>query len=282
MSPAMTIETQQDSQTFTEIRRAVEAAENAGDAEYLANLFAEDAVLMVPDFSVQEGKAACADFIRGVLPTLLAAFDRRVAYTSAEVRVLGDVALDRGSFVFAVQPRAGGVTERVTGKYLWLYQREPDGAWKWSRMIVSRDESEDLSKTDRRPGSSPFAAGLALPFAIFLAIAEVVRNWGDWGFWPFWVVDYIAVGLLLTGWRASRRRGARAPVLVAGAWGFTCAMFYMSFFLHLTQIAMPNGGPIAHSTLTLISGLLFGVSVIGFVGSLRNLGTSVASTDDLR
>jgi len=140
----------------------------------------------------------------------------------------------------------------------------------------------ETQQDSRRPGSSPFAAGLALPFAIFLAIAEVVRNWGDWGFWPFWVVDYIAVGLLLTGWRASRRRGARAPVLVAGAWGFTCAMFYMSFFLHLTQIAMPNGGPIAHSTLTLISGLLFGVSVIGFVGSLLNLSTSVASTDALR
>jgi len=278
----MTIETQQDSQTFTEIRRAVEAAENAEDAEYLASLFAEDAVLMVPDFPVQEGKAACADFIRGVLPTVLAAFDRRVAYTSAEVRVLGDVALDRGSFVFTVHPKAGGITDRVTGKYLWLYQREPGGAWKWSRMIMSRDEPQDLSETDRRPGSSPFAARLALPFALFLAIAEVVRNWGEWGFWPFWVVDYIAVALLLTGWRASRRGGARAPALVAGAWGFTCAMFYMSFFLHLTQIAMPDQGAIAQSTLTSISGLLFGVTVIGFVASLRNLGPSATSTDACR
>lgn len=34
---------------------------------------------------------------------------------------------------------------------------------------------------------------LALPFALFLGIAEVVRNWGDWGFWPFWVVDYVTV-----------------------------------------------------------------------------------------
>jgi hypothetical protein len=74
---------------------------------------------------------------------------------------------------------------------------------------------------------------MALPFALFLGVAEVVRNWGDWGFWPFWVVDYIAVALLIWGWRARRSRHARSASLLAGAWGFTCAMFYMAFFEHL-------------------------------------------------
>jgi hypothetical protein len=99
-----------------------------------------------------------------------------------------------------------------------------------------------------------------MPFAIFLAIAEVVRNWGGWGFWPFWEVDYIAVALLLIAWYTSTRGRARAPVVLAGAWGFTCAMFYMSFFLHPAETGASDTGPIAHHTVTLIVGLLFAVT----------------------
>jgi len=43
-------------------------------------------------------------------------------------------------------------------------------------------------------------------FAVFLGIAEVVRNWGDWSLWPFWLVDYICVGLLVWGWFAVKNR----------------------------------------------------------------------------
>ena len=32
---------------------------------------------------------------------------------------------------------------------------------------------------------------MALPFAVFLGVAEVVVNWGHWGFWPYWVVDLV-------------------------------------------------------------------------------------------
>jgi ketosteroid isomerase-like protein len=264
----MTTATRHDTETLTDIRRAAEAAENAGDAEFIAGLFAEDAVLMVPDFPIQDGGAACAEFIRGLLPGLLSAFDRRVAYTSAEVIVLGETALDRGSFTFTVRPKGGGATERVTGKYLWMYTRSATDAWKWSRVIMSRDEREDLTGSERPSASTRLSANLALPFAIFLALAEIVRNWGAWGFWPFWLVDYIAVALLLTAWQAWRRGRDNAPVLLAGAWGFTCAMFYMSFFLHLAQINTPDRGPITHPTLTWIIGLLFAATVVGLVGSL--------------
>ena len=110
---------------------------------------------------------------------------------------------------------------------------------------------------------------MALPFALFLGVAEVVRNWGDWGFWPFWVVDYIAVALLIWGWRAAGSRPASNVGVLAGAWGFTCAMFYMSFFGHLENLASPDHGPIEQRSLTLIIGILFGITVLGFVSSLK-------------
>jgi hypothetical protein len=53
-----------------------------------------------------------------------------------------------------------------------------------------------------------WSARLAIGFAVFLALAEIRRNWGDWGYAPFWIVDYIAVALLLYGGLRTVRRGA--------------------------------------------------------------------------
>jgi hypothetical protein len=112
------------------------------------------------------------------------------------------------------------------------------------------------------------AVDMAFFFAVFLAIAEVVRNWGDWGFWPFWVVDYIAVALLLIGWRASQSAKPWASAFLAGGWGFTCAMFYMSFFSHLEIIEQPDHGPIEQRPLTLIIGVLFAMTIVGFASAI--------------
>ena len=123
-----------------------------------------------------------------------------------------------------------------------------------------------------------FAAWLALAFALFLAVAEVMRNSGVVQWWPFWVVDYVAVGLLLWGaaavlWTPSANRGG--AVLTAG-WGFAAAMFWMSFFGHVDEI-MRSGVQIditnAQSAvdepwLTVIIGVLFGITVLGLVTSL--------------
>ena len=148
----MNADTTGDIAALNVLRHRIEAAENAGHPEVISGLFADDAVVMVPDFEVQEGKSACSSFIRSLLPDLLAAFERRVAYTSGEVRVLSDAAFDRGTFIFTVRSKHGGRIERVTGKYLWLYERDPAGAWKWARVIMSRDEETDESESRSRSG----------------------------------------------------------------------------------------------------------------------------------
>ncbi|MGH7949047.1 MAG: hypothetical protein ACREQF_07485 [Candidatus Binataceae bacterium] len=114
------------------------------------------------------------------------------------------------------------------------------------------------------------SARVAIGFGVFLAVAEVVRNWGDWGFWPFWVVDYIAAALLIWGGtrvlRPGERRGAVA--VLSGAWGFTCAMFYMSFFSHVATLGEADRGPVEHTRLALIIGIMFAITVAGFVTSI--------------
>ena len=230
--------------------------------------------MMVPDFPVQNGRDACVGFLGELLPGLVEVFERRIVYSGSEIRVLGDMAFDRGEFAFTIRPRSGGVESRVTGKYFWLYSRAADGGWRLSRAVVSRDDPDEPQPVGWRVSAGRIAFHLAAPFAVFLGIAEVVRNWGDWGFWPFWVVDYIAVGLLLVAWRAVRRERADASRWVAGAWGFTCAMFYMSFFSHIASLDRPDHGPIEHTTLTAIIGVLFGVTVVAFACSLVGMRAS--------
>jgi ketosteroid isomerase-like protein len=83
-----------DLRTLSEVRDRLTAAENAGDSEPICAAMGDDIVLMVPSAPVQEGKAACAAFLRELLPRLAQEFDRQITYTSTEVRVLGDVAFD--------------------------------------------------------------------------------------------------------------------------------------------------------------------------------------------
>jgi hypothetical protein len=123
------------------------------------------------------------------------------------------------------------------------------------------------------------SARLAIAFGAFLAVAEVVRNWGDWQPWPWWVVDYIAVALLLFGGRAALpSRPHPTPAPLCGAWGFTCAMFYMSFFSHLETLDQKGTGPIDAGPLTATIGVLFAITILGLglsiVGSLRGKGAA--------
>ncbi len=114
-----------------------------------------------------------------------------------------------------------------------------------------------------------FSARLAIGFGLFLAVAEVARNWGDWGYWAWWVVDYIAVGLLLYGGLRTLRSGARAGLpALSGGWGFACAMFYGSFFSHIQHITEPDHGPFEQVPLTITIGVLFLLTILGLALSL--------------
>lgn len=132
-----------DARRIEELLRRIAAGENSGNARDIVDLLADDAVLMAPNYPVQEGKTACAAFVTSVITDLFAHFDRRIRCVSAEVQVFGDHALDRGSYSLTVAPRSGGAVSRATGRYLFLYSRSADDAWQLARAIVNQDTPDE-------------------------------------------------------------------------------------------------------------------------------------------
>lgn len=115
------------------------------------------------------------------------------------------------------------------------------------------------------------SAFLAIAFGVFLAIAEIVRNWGNWQPWPFWLVDFIAAGALLWGGRRTLKQGSSR--LLSAAWGFTAGIFWMSFFSHAETLnngaeKIYAGGAVNESLLTLIIGAMLLLAIAGLVMSL--------------
>lgn len=108
------------------------------------------------------------------------------------------------------------------------------------------------------------AIRLAVAFGLFLAVAETARNWGNWQWWPFWLVDYLAVALLLAGARLASRGAPGGTAMLAGAWGFTTAMFYSSFWSHIERAGQPADGNLAQEPLTVVIGALWVITIAGF------------------
>jgi uncharacterized protein (TIGR02246 family) len=118
--------------TADEAARAIRAM----DREFVANVkakdaarlvdsfYAEDARVLPPDHAPVSGKAAIREFWQGVLASGVTG----VELDTAHVEVSGDLAYGVGAFVIRREPASGSAESR--GKYVVVYRRGRDGAWK--------------------------------------------------------------------------------------------------------------------------------------------------------
>jgi uncharacterized protein (TIGR02246 family) len=124
-------------------RRAIEAAvqryvdaSNHGDADALASLYADDAVLLPPDHEPVRGRAAIGDFWRQ-------GTDEGLEVTTLTVEVDGDL----GYLVGRYHLPATDEEPADSGKYVMCLKRQRDGAWKltadiWNRSGEAEDEGD--------------------------------------------------------------------------------------------------------------------------------------------
>lgn len=116
---------------FALMNEAYAAATNAGDAEALGMLYAVDAVSMPPNAPSLVGRAAIiADAAEN-----FAAMTANLNSSSEGHYLMGDMAIDWGTYLFAGTPKDSDITFEQEGKYVAIWKLQPDGSWQIVRDI---------------------------------------------------------------------------------------------------------------------------------------------------
>ena len=113
------------------VQRYVEAS-NRGDAEGLAALYADDAVLLPPDHEPVRGRSAIGDFWRQ-------GTDEGLEVTTLTLEVDGNL----GYLVGRYRLPATDEEPPDSGKYVMCLKRQRDGAWKLTADIWNRSGDEE-------------------------------------------------------------------------------------------------------------------------------------------
>jgi uncharacterized protein (TIGR02246 family) len=104
---------------------------NAKDFKGAAALYAEDAILLLPNQAAVQGRAA----IQAALETSPASnFQLQIL----EIEGRGDLAYERGTYSETVTP-TGAAPIEDRGKYLTIWRKQADGSWKMLRDIWNSD-----------------------------------------------------------------------------------------------------------------------------------------------
>jgi uncharacterized protein (TIGR02246 family) len=135
--PAAVRETGARGAIETAMRRYVEAS-NQGDAEALASLYADDAVLLPPDHEPVRGRAAIGDFWRQ-------GTDEGLEVTTVTVEVDGNL----GYLVGRYHLPATDEEPADSGKYVMCLKRQRDGTWKLTADIWNRSGEEQGAEEAR-------------------------------------------------------------------------------------------------------------------------------------
>jgi len=135
-------------------------AATKGDVAALVGQFADDAVRLFPNTPMIIGKEA----IGRPLEETAARYRQEEVDVAEDVRVVGDLAYARGTYVYKATPKVPG--EAVIddkGKWVTVYRRQSDGSWK---III------DIPNSDL-----PAVQTLAPSTSDELALLQLERGW---------------------------------------------------------------------------------------------------------
>ena len=123
------------------VRRYVTAS-NQGDAEALADLYAEDAMLLPPDHVPVRGREAIGDYWRR-------GTDQGLEVTTLAVEVDGELGYLVGRYTLPATEEEPA----DSGKYVMCLKRQRDGSWKLTADIWN--QSGNAEEEDAAPAPAP-------------------------------------------------------------------------------------------------------------------------------
>lgn len=115
------------------VLRRYEAALNAADSAAAVEVYGDDAVFMAQHRAPAKGLSA----IRQAYDEIFAAIRLQVAFGIDEVDVTGDTAWARTHSSGETEIRATGAKIPERNSELFIFRRQPDGAWRIARYLFA-------------------------------------------------------------------------------------------------------------------------------------------------
>jgi uncharacterized protein (TIGR02246 family) len=129
---ALSCKAPQKETNLAQVRKAIEdgdakfgEAVRQGDGAAIAALYTEDATLLPPDSEMIKGKTGIEAFWKGGLQMGI----KDAVLTTEDVFAGGDLAYEIGRYALKIRPE-GAEPVAQKGKYVVVWKRTPEGAWK--------------------------------------------------------------------------------------------------------------------------------------------------------
>jgi uncharacterized protein (TIGR02246 family) len=129
--------TERDRAAIAHVTAQLLAAVNAADVEESLTVWADDGVMMPPHHPPVDGAKAIRDHFRRVFSRARVTF----TFTSSQIEVAGDIAIERVTYVVRIQPVGAASETDDAGKGVHVYRRQPDGSWKLALDIWNSDRA---------------------------------------------------------------------------------------------------------------------------------------------
>ena len=128
----MTIEA--DTEAIYRHREAYNTALRDSDVEGWLATLTDDCVFMAPGIPAVIGKDAIRTWAK---EAFFDPYFNNLEYDFEDLQFSGDWAHGWGRFQQTLKPRPGGEPVRLVGKFLDVFQRQPDGRWLLLRVSFS-------------------------------------------------------------------------------------------------------------------------------------------------
>ena len=113
-------------QGTSDTNRQFEAAFNRGDAAGAAAVYTADGKVLAPDTPMITG----AENIQGYWQAVMDMGGKSVTLRTLNLDELGDTAVETGAATLNIQTESGD-TVQAEAKFIVVWKRQADGAWKW-------------------------------------------------------------------------------------------------------------------------------------------------------
>lgn len=125
------------------VRQAIDAANtlaanalDKGDVESWLTLYKSDAIVLPPNEPAWRGVEGMR---AGAQAMLNAVTISGTTLTADDVKISGDFAVETGTYTMTMTPKKGGKAVNDKGKYIVVWERQPDGSWKAIRDMFNSD-----------------------------------------------------------------------------------------------------------------------------------------------